>query len=87
MGAGGQQPPGPRDNAHVPCCAGQNVPKPPWVTPLVFGGGNPERELLGPPLESDKRRRCHAGAERAGWGSPRLKNQARRRFLSAPVSK
>jgi hypothetical protein len=40
-----------------------------------------------PPPESNNGRRCHAGAERVGWGSPRLKNRVWRRFLSAPVSK
>jgi hypothetical protein len=54
---------------------------------MVFEGGHPQRELPGPPPESDSGRRCHAGAERAEWGSHRLKSWFRRRFLSAPVSK
>jgi len=87
MGAGGQQPPRPRLNARPHAAPEDNGPKPARLNPVVFGGGDPQRELPGPPPESDNGRRCHADAERVGWGSPRLKNRARRRFLSAPVSK
>jgi len=70
MGAGGQQPPRLR-NARSPMLRQEQRAEAATVKPVVFGGGDPQRELPGPRPESDNGRRCHAGAERVGWGSPR----------------